>query len=633
MFIFGQRIYGEEVKYSTKPFIIQGVEKMNWHTLLFFLVLVSTLVCAEGQPASLNNNTSGQYQAVHAEDSGFRPEVNGFSFENYGNDIPTVGLTPAELQRMFGDNVIASRADGKIILTPPANRWMIEANNAMANGHCEGMAVLSELIYYNRVDPLMLGGKKAMELSIEDKMLQKEIAYWWTTQVTSPGGSKNVHDSPNAVFDTLMSQFKDGPKAAEWWVLCLSKPDGTDGHTITPIAVEDFGNGTAKIKVYDNNFPNEIRAIEIDRSNNTWKYYASVNPNEPSALYTGNASTENLEVVSISPRLGKQRCDFCDNSLDGTYALSGEGYIQVWQDGKANLLITDKLGRRIGYLEPDKFINEIPNAEVKRFKFGAVRKSAPLYILPAGGNFTVEINGRGLTEDGFLGVMMIGPGSEMGVQRTLLGPGDRDYMDVIKVGGQYQLRYRSNRAKAIDLIVGMASDKGNYEFEVEGAKVEPNGRVGANLDSDKGNFIFDTNGNSHPGQFQVTMRRIDPIAGEQVFSNEATVLNPNDAVVMNFANWQGEGSNMPIQIINGNGGTTTRDLTNNQDIGYSPSSSMVSSETSSSDSGNIVVPPSLPSDAQIATTPTAPTVDEGDVMGSPFTRPLIEGQDPITINF
>ena len=145
-------------------------------------------------------------------------------------------------------------------------------------------------------------------------------------------------------------------------------------------------------------------------------------------------------------------------------AQPGEEYIQVWQDGNANLVITDELGRRIGYPEPNKFVNEIPKAEVKYFKFATPKRKAPLYILPAAGNFTVEINGIGLTEDSFLSVMMIGPGSEMGAQRIVLGPNEHDYMYVTKVGKQYQLKYQSNRSKAVDLVVGVSSVEGNYEF-------------------------------------------------------------------------------------------------------------------------------------------------------------------------
>src|SRR5690349_11134829 len=38
-------------------------------------------------------------------DLGFTPQQNGFSFSNYGDDIPSINLTAVELRRMFGDQV------------------------------------------------------------------------------------------------------------------------------------------------------------------------------------------------------------------------------------------------------------------------------------------------------------------------------------------------------------------------------------------------------------------------------------------------------------------------------------------------------------------------------------------------
>ena len=615
---------------------------MMCQTLILFLVLGIALNCAEGQNAPSNNNISSQYQIVNSTDNGFRPDINGFSFQNYGSNVPTLGLTPKDMQRMFGDKVIASKAGGEIILTPPAKRWMMEANNAMANGHCEGMAVLCELIYFNKINPLILGGKETAELTLDNQNLQREIAYWWATQVTSPGGSKIVDESPNAVLDALKNAFKDGSKAKEWWVLSLSMPDGSDGHTITPFATKDFGNGTADIYVYDNNFPDVIRSIKVNKENNTWSYYASINPNEPTALYTGNASTRNLEVVSISSRLVQQRCDFCDNSLGGTGTSLEEGYIQVWEDGKVNLVISDELGRRIGYPEPNKFINEIPKAEVKYIKTATHKGKNPMYILPAKGNFTIEINGIGLTEDSFLSVMMIGPGSEMGAQKIELGPNERDYMNVTKVGKQYQLQYKSNRSKAVDLIVGITSNEGNYEFQVTGAKVDPQGQVSANLDSDKGNFAFDTNGNSNPGQLQVSMTRIDS-SGEQVFTGN-TNINSNSAVVMNYADWQGEGSSIPVEVVNSNEGTSTTTAmtdtqstqdTGQQDIGYSStsgaSSTDVQSSASNSNSNTAQIPSVTGDNTQSGNTQQPPTGGE-NLIGQPFSHPSISGMNPINVN-
>jgi hypothetical protein len=51
-------------------------------------------------------------QAPSVSDGGnssynFDPQQNGFSFPNYGSDIPATNLTPYELRRMFGDQVCA----------------------------------------------------------------------------------------------------------------------------------------------------------------------------------------------------------------------------------------------------------------------------------------------------------------------------------------------------------------------------------------------------------------------------------------------------------------------------------------------------------------------------------------------
>jgi hypothetical protein len=213
------------------------------------LSLYAAIFCAIGA----ENNSSVFLNGTEINDSGFRPDIDGFSFQNYGANPQTVDLTPAELQRMFGDKVCASTAGGKCVLTYPAERWMNRAVSAMKSGHCEGIAVLSSLMYYNKTNPGIFGGSSVIDLSLQDVLLQREIGYWWTTQVTSPGGSRKVLDSPQKVLDTLAAAFGSGSGAGEWWVMGIYLPDGSGGHAITPYAVEDLGNGTARILVYDNN--------------------------------------------------------------------------------------------------------------------------------------------------------------------------------------------------------------------------------------------------------------------------------------------------------------------------------------------------------------------------------------------
>ena len=356
------------------------------------LFLVVIIALALIQRTSADSLEGGVSEFINLTDTGFRPEVHGFGFENYGNDVQTTGMTPSEMQRMFGDRVVASAADDKIILTFPAKRWMDEANKAMAVGHCEGMAVLSTLFYYNKTRPFKFGGTAANELSLQNELLQQEIAYWWTTQATRPGGSVKINESPNVVLNTLTTAFNEGRKATEWWVIHLYRPDGSDGHSVTPYAVENMGNGTARILVYDNNLPNIIKAVEIDQVRNTWKYNGSTTPNEPYVLYAGNASTQSLQLVSISSRLVNQECEFCDegnnSGLTGTKGSLAGKRIQVWVDGKGAFNITDKLGRRIGILESGTFVNEIPNAERTKLTFQGTGNTN-LYRIPFDQDYSI----------------------------------------------------------------------------------------------------------------------------------------------------------------------------------------------------------------------------------------------------
>jgi len=123
-----------------------------------------------------SDSAPSEAPAAGAADSGFRPERDGFGFENYGNDSVSYNLTPAELQRMFGDQVCAYLDGDECTLTPPAKQWMNETNNYMDGGHCEGMAVLSSLMYYDYADPNNFGASTPNDLSLSNAELQQEIA-------------------------------------------------------------------------------------------------------------------------------------------------------------------------------------------------------------------------------------------------------------------------------------------------------------------------------------------------------------------------------------------------------------------------------------------------------------------------
>jgi hypothetical protein len=519
--------------------------KMRRHPLFIIALLLAAnaiLANALADP----DNSSDQSITGEINDSGFRPETNGFPFQNYGNEPAIVDLTAVEMQRMFGDKVCASTADGKCVLTYPARRWMEQAIKAMEYGHCEGIAVLSNLIYYNLMSPERFGGNITIELALQNELLQREIGYWWVTQVTNPGGSNKVNESPNSVIDVLIKAFNEGQNATEWWVMGIYQPDGSGGHSITPFAVEDMGNGTFKILVYDNNWPKERRSIHVDRNSNTWSYIASINPDEPSSLYEGNASTRSLEIVSVSSRIGMQDCDFCEeessanlNSSKGS--LKGQRYVQIWQEGEANTLVTDEQGQRVGFLESGQPVNEIPSAEIRNLRFGFVSDMAypPVIFVPmqSGDIPHIKVNVSSKANDSDeqenrASTTIIAPGLSVASSIPDLEQGQQQSIDLMPEGEGYAVTFTNNQA----LSPSISIDTNFQEITISGLNIDPDGRVNFNMNPAEGSFGMKTIGSINPGTLQLQLSSLDKKSGESAtFNSLGLSLRPNDGVSLRFA--------------------------------------------------------------------------------------------------
>ncbi len=522
---------------------------------LILLSLNAVLFCA----ASAADNSSASLLGAGINDSGFRPDINGFSFQNYGEDPDTVDLTSSEMQRMFGDQVCAGKSNGQCILTYPAERWMNQAVSAMKSGHCEGLAVLSSLLYYNQTSSGAFGGNESIDLSLENVLLQREIGYWWTTQVTTPGGAKKVLDSPVAVLDTLTEAFNDKTAAKEWWVLGIYLPDGSGGHAITPFAVDNMENGTSRIFVYDNNWPKDVRYIEVDRAANTWSYLASTNPDEPGSLYTGNASTKNLEIVSLSSRLGQQRCDFCDKSAgnagsNGTkVAVQGAQSIQIWQNGRARVLVTDESGRRVGVLESSEFVNEIPEAEVRSLKFGL--DHPPLIWLPSdsinNSHLAIEVHSAANdSAKNLADTAVFASGFALDCSIPDLKQGLQQNMDLFSDGGAYNVSISANSQLSPTISV----DTDLQRVSLSGLNLDPSGMINISMNPKQAAFSMSTIGNIKPGTLQLMMSSLDPASGtSSTFKSLDMILRADDGVSMDLAGSIGGVSSPTLSLTRKNG--------------------------------------------------------------------------------
>ena len=474
-------------------------------------------------------------------DLGFNPADNGFNFSNYGDDIPATNLTSAEMRRMFGNQVCARLDGDTCTLTPPAEQWMEQINGAMSGGHCEGMAVLSLMMYTNQISPSDFGGSTASELDINDEALQREIAYWWATQTVSPTDSSVIKGTPMEILDIVQQMDASG----ETYSLGIYKEDGSGGHAITPFGVEDKGNGLYAILVYDNNYPGQTRELLVDSRDNTWLYEASINPQVESELYTGNADTQTLDLTPTSARLGEQQCPFCDGSGVSSTIAGGKlaapsfqnGQInQIFLDGEGHILITDDNGNRLGYVD-GKIVNEISGATYNEFRMDASGNAPePIYSLPANLNVTVSIDGTNLTEETLTDLVMIGAGFSIGVEGINLQPGQVD--TAYFYPSEETIAYETEADESPNIVIGIENPnaEADYYFEVQGTDVQGGGIITVYLDTKAGDLQINAEKLNAEGSFDFYLTRITDELEEE-FAAQEIALQEGAVVYVNYAEW------------------------------------------------------------------------------------------------
>lgn len=512
------------------------------------------------EAGSAEAETSGTY----VSDLGFRPDIDGFSFENYGGQGET-NLTSNDLWRMFGDRACASIQDDQCELTPPGEQWLQQINEAMTGGHCEGMAVLSKLFYIGQADVGAFGASSVPELEIAgNELLQREIAYWWATQATQPARSGIVEQTPSGVVNTLLTSFAAGPSGSDQYALGIYMRDHTGGHAITPYAVEDRGDGIYWIMVYDNNYPGQARAIEVDTNNDTWSYSGSTNPAEAEGYYEGDASTFTLELAPIEPRLAQQECPFCDEPASARvsglmFQANQTEYNEIWLEGDADLLITDIEGRSVGFKD-GIFVNEIDGSLSNANKYGVSVwdvNAEPVYYIPTTIDFTISIDGTQLSEPSNTTLTMIGPGYALEVSDIILEPGQVDTLDVSPDGSL--ISYRTESGETPFLLVAVETDGADYQFGVYGEAMAPGEALNLSLDTREGWLSVDTIDNSESGSYSLLVSRYDE-QGEQVFGAEGISLDPDDVLYVDYLLWPGNGEAMSLDLDIGGDGTVDETL-------------------------------------------------------------------------
>jgi hypothetical protein len=528
-----------------------------------------------GEEASAGSVADYQPTGQLVADDGFRPDKNGFPFENYGNDKNPTNLGPAQVQQLFGDQVCASGSGDSCQLTPPAQQWMDEANKSMAGGHCEGFSVAALRLFKGSLKSDEFGANDpfAFQLGVP---IQAEIAKGFVTQDFPSVRSAQVHGTPTQILDKLIEVLKS---KSEYYTVGIYRSDGqggrTGGHAVTPYAVEDKGGGKMNLLIYDNNYPGKTRVIEFDRNADTWSYTAQTNPSDPAQDYKGDAQTNTIELDPETPGEGQQPCPFCEGQpggggskgSKGTVLPSNEQYNEISLESDpvnhAHLLLTDDQGHKTGY-DNGHFVEEIPGSKAIFARADRTWESSPepSYRVPVGTKVTITVDGSNLKQADTENITLVGPGTDASVDGMKMAPGQKDELTLNGDGSGLTLKTDPNQTEAPSLAVGFSSPGPDYGFAIAPKDLAGGSQIALNLDEKAGKLTVDTAGTKGNGTYAVGVVRLTE-QGTEKFKHDNLQLAAGDTATLDYSAFTKAGEPIKLDIA-GNGQSRSEELTADQ---------------------------------------------------------------------
>ncbi len=306
-----------------------------------------------------------------------------FSFQNFGGGEAPADLTVNMARRLYGDTQVCSDVtDNQCTPYPVILQLISQANRSMRGGLCEGLTVLSlRLAGDLKTLASFQGTETVADLIKEDPALLSEIAYWYVTQFATEvqeEATAFLQKSPTELAEVLLYDFAQAEQGKPHTGFTIGIYSEMGGHAVTPYRVEEMAGGY-RIYIYDSNWPNTERWIDVS-SDGQWKYaLAATNPTEKTEAWSGGTGT--MELTPMRSRSGPFTCSFCpqEGSTESgtmlTVAASG--------DKQMAIKIETESGDRLGYYD-GTFVNEIEGATYRYLISGPSTSDPVLVFLPPG---------------------------------------------------------------------------------------------------------------------------------------------------------------------------------------------------------------------------------------------------------
>ena len=251
-------------------------------------VVIATLLMSS---CSGGGSSSGETAQVDAT-SGLAPTENGFAFANFGSANTPEFMDGEDLRLMFGDGACANGASTPCEPTTEAAAWAQMVNQSREAGHCEGMVVQAVSRFTTGATPV------TAELTNENDTTHGIIRAFATQffpavkKEADSWAKKSLEDIVGALNESFSSKKLT-------YTMGLYSDVG--GHAVLPISVEYPTASTAKVHIYDSNWPGQDRYVMFDFDADTWEFsFSGPDPsNDPGAWKGGKGD---IDLASMESR-------------------------------------------------------------------------------------------------------------------------------------------------------------------------------------------------------------------------------------------------------------------------------------------------------------------------------------------
>jgi hypothetical protein len=475
-----------------------------------------------------------------------------YSFENPAG-TPITGLT---LQSLLGDDCFCKWKDGVCQRSRSANRIYDFLEDTWGHGRCRGMSVTALRFFQGDDSPANYqpAVSTTYQLTPTREVLDNIQLYHYTQYFEPASKWTDLYRDNNLPHEIVadLAWRLERYLYQEPYAMSLQWEDPVTGdkagHSIIPYKVDMEDTDKYRIWVYDSNWPDSgpcaacattNRHVNVNAATDYWSYNmgCTVAGCGRVNLWHGDADTESMSMVPLDQ--------------DTTLPVDCPGAnwwtrLWDWVQGDARLLVTDSLGRRLGYVDNQE-VDEIPDGYLVVPMTGGGLE--PIYNLPASDDYSILIDGQTLTETQSNSVTQFGPGYAAWVDEMLLSPTSRDQLTIATDGSQ--LVYQPNEARRVTL--GQTADDGpnSYEINFRGVNVAAGLRTGLRHDAAERTFALNNSAGAG-GSYDLALFRVGS-EGEQQFYHAGVPISAGDTHLVDYDGWGGE--LLMVQIDEGSNGT------------------------------------------------------------------------------